>query len=66
MDLIVIGRIQVALGWTNDPVWRHDSEKGGEVRGVSGYPPWEDIGWRAEKWWSRLNNNSYVEISNGS
>ena len=36
-------------GWMNDPVWRHDSQKGIDGRGVSGYPPRVDIGWRAEK-----------------
>ena len=50
-------------GWVNDPVWIHDSRKDREGRGVSGYPPWADIGWRAEKGWIGLNKNIYVTIS---
>ena len=59
----ILGWRQVMPGWVNDPVWIHDSRKDREGRGVSGYPPWAYIGWRAEKGWIGLNKNIYVTIS---
>ena len=53
MGLGMLGRRQVKPWWANDPMWRYKSGKGREGRDVSGYPPQADIGWRAEKWWSR-------------
>ena len=39
MGLSMLGWIQVTSGWDNDTVWRHESRKVSEGRGVSGYPP---------------------------
>ena len=36
-------------GCADDPVRRHDGQKGIEGRGMSGYSPWVDIWWRAEQ-----------------
>ena len=62
----ILGCIQLAFKWDNDPVWRNYSHQGRERRGVSGYPPpgghLVAVGNRR----SGEKNNIYVTISDGA
>ena len=47
MGIGVLGQIQVAPSWENDPVWRNNGENGREGRGGCGHhppPPGRKIG----------------------